>query len=245
MNGKTSMTLQAAKWSEDPGSRYKGGCYPLQRKGSFVPEYEAAVMNTPEGNYSPVFKSDYGYHFVKVVEKRGDFYESCHILMSPKTFEDDLTQAKIKLDSLASDIRAGKITFPQAASRYSTDKNTANQEGRVADIQTGSKHNVANLEPETNLALSALQVGEITEPLLIKKADGSQSYVMYRLDNRIPAHRATMELDFEIFKIGAEDSASQKITDDWVTKKIQGTYVSVDPEFAPCGFDFSWVKNKP
>lgn len=245
MNGKTSMTLQAAKWSEDPGSRYKGGCYPLQRKGSFVPEYEAAVMNTPEGNYSPVFKSDYGYHFVKVVEKRGDFYESCHILMSPKTFEDDLTQAKIKLDSLASDIRAGKITFPQAAARYSTDKNTANQEGRVADIQTGSKHNVANLEAETNLALSALQVGEMTEPLLIKKADGSQSYVMYRLDNRIPAHRATMELDFEIFKIGAEDNASQKITDDWVTKKIQGTYISVDPEFAPCGFDFSWVKNKP
>jgi peptidyl-prolyl cis-trans isomerase SurA len=67
--GRSSMTLQAAKWSEDPGSRYKGGCYPLQRRGTFVPEYEAAVYSTDEGKFTPVFKSDFGYHFVKVVEK--------------------------------------------------------------------------------------------------------------------------------------------------------------------------------
>ncbi|MEZ4799152.1 MAG: peptidylprolyl isomerase [Flavobacteriales bacterium] len=243
LNGRTSMTLQAAKWSEDPGSKYKGGCYPLQRKGSFVPEYEAAVSNTPEGSYSPVFKTDYGYHFVKVVEKRGDFYESCHILMSPKVSENDLSGAKTKLDSIASALNAGKITFQQAALRYSTDKNTANQEGRVANIQSGSKHNVAELSPETNLILSALKVGEVSEPVLVKKQDGSQAYVVYRLDERIPAHRATMEQDFEIFKYGAEDSASRKIMDEWVNKKIASTYVSIDPEFASCVFEFNWIKN--
>lgn len=243
INGRTSMTLQAAKWSEDPGSRYKGGCYPLQRKGSFVPEYEAAVSNTPEGSYSPVFKTDYGYHFVKVVEKRGDFYESCHILMSPKVSENDLSGAKTKLDSIASALNAGKITFQQAALKYSTDKNTANQEGRVANIQSGSKHNVAELSPETNLILSALKVGEISEPVLVKKQDGSQAYVVYRLDERIPAHRATMEQDFEIFKFGAEDDASRKIMDEWVNKKIASTYISVDPEFAGCLFEFNWIKN--
>lgn len=243
INGRTSMTLQAAKWSEDPGSKYKGGCYPLQRKGSFVPEYEAAVSNTPEGSYSPVFKSDYGYHFVKVVEKRGDFYESCHILMSPKVSEGDLSGAKVKLDSIASALNAGKMTFPQAALKYSTDKSTANQEGRVANIQSGSKHNVADLTPETNLILSGLKVGEISEPVLVKKQDGSQAYVVYRLDERIPAHRATMEQDFEIFKYGAEDDASRKIMDSWVNKKIAATYVSVDPEFATCDFEFNWLKN--
>lgn len=245
IQGKTSLTLQAAKWSEDPGSRYKGGCYSLQRKGSFVPEYEAAVANTPEGSYSPVFKSDYGYHFVKVLEKRGDFYESCHILMSPKIFEDDLTGAKRKLDSLAMDLNAGRITFRDAATKYSTDKNTANQEGRVADIQTGSKHNVADLNPETNLILSGLAVGEISEPVLIKKSDGSQAYALYKLDDRITAHRATMELDYEIFKFGAEDFDSKKIMDDWVNKKIQSTYISLDEEYSNCDFDFNWLKNKP
>ncbi len=244
MNGRTSMTLQAAKWSEDPGSKYKGGCYPLQRKGSFVPEYEAAVFNTPEGSYSPVFSSTYGYHFVKVVEKRGDFYESCHILMSPKVFEDDLSQAKVKLDSLSIQLKSGVITFPDAASRYSTDKDTKNQEGRVASVASGSRHNVADLDPETNLILSKLKPGEISSPVLIKKQDGSQAYALYKLDGRIEAHRATLEQDFEIFREGAQAKASQTMMDDWVNKKLAQTFVTVNEEYLNCDFGFKWLKVK-
>lgn len=245
VNGRTSMTLQAAKWSEDPGSKYKGGCYSLQRKGSFVPEYEAAVFNTPEGSFSPVFKSDYGYHFVKVVEKRGDFYESCHILVSPKVYEDDLSQAKVKLDSLLIELRTGKITFKEAALRYSTDKGTRNQEGRVASISSGSKHNVADLDPETNLVLSKLNPGEISDPVMIKKQDGSQSYVIYKMDDRIAAHRATMQQDFEIFREGAQAKISQEVMDNWVNKKLKDTFVSINEDFAGCTFSFNWGKQQP
>lgn len=245
MNGKTSMTLQAAKYSEDPGSRYKGGCYPLQRKGSFVPEYEAAVFNTPEGSYSPVFKSDYGYHFVKVVEKRGDFYESCHILMSPKVFEDDLSMAKVKLDSLVVQLKAGGIAFKDAALKYSTDKSTRNQEGRVASVMSGSKHNVADLDPETNLVLSKMEPSEVSEPIMIKKQDGSQSYVVYKLDDRIPAHRATMQQDFEIFREGAQAKANQDVMDNWVNKKLKDTFVSIHEDYKSCAFGFTWTKQQP
>ncbi len=244
INGRTTMTLQAAKWSEDPGSKYKGGCYPLQRKGSFVPEYEAAVFANNEGSFSPVFKSDYGYHFVKVVEKRGDFYESCHILMTPKVFDEDLAGAKVKLDSLSSQLRSGVITFKEAALRYSTDKATRNQEGRVANINSGSRFNVADLDPETNLVLSKLKEGETSEPVLIKKMDGAQAYVIYKLDARIPAHRATMELDYDIFKEGAQATANQRVVDNWVNKKIENTFVSIDAEYATCDFDFNWLKIK-
>lgn len=244
INGRTTMTLQAAKWSEDPGSKYKGGCYPLQRKGSFVPEYEAAVFATNEGSFSPVFKSDYGYHFVKVVEKRGDFYESCHVLMSPKVYDEDLADSKVKLDSLSSQLKSGVITFKDAALRYSTDKATRNQEGRVANINSGSRFNVADLDPETNLVLSKLSEGETSEPILIKKMDGSQAYVIYKMDMRIPAHRATMELDYEIFKEGAQAMANQRVVDSWVNKKIENTFISIDPEFANCEYEFNWLKIK-
>lgn len=243
-NGRTSMTLQAAKWSEDPGSKYKGGCYALQRKGSFVPEYEAAVFNTPEGSYSPVFSSVYGYHFVKVVEKRGDFYEACHVLMSPKVFEEDLSQAKVKLDSLVVQLKAGVITFPDAASRYSTDKDTKNQEGRVASVASGSRHNVADLDPETNLILSKMKPGDVSEPVLIKKQDGSQAYAIYRLDGRIEAHRATLEQDFEIFREGAQAKTSQTVMDNWVNKKLSETFVSVNEEYTTCSFGFKWFSMK-
>lgn len=243
--GRTSMTLVAAKYSEDPGSKFKGGCYPLQKKGSFVPEYEAAVANTGEGEYSPVFKTEYGYHFVKVVEKRGDFYESCHVLVSPKVNVNDLELARVKLDSVAVELKKGNIKFPAAASKYSTDKETKNQEGRVSDAYTGSKHNVADLEAETNLILMAMNPGDISEPVMIKKRDGSEAYVIYRLDDRIPAHKATLEQDYEIFKRMAEEIANQKASDKWVRAKIANTYVSIKPEYQTCPFEFNWLKVKP
>jgi peptidyl-prolyl cis-trans isomerase SurA len=245
MNGKTSMTLIAAKFSEDPGSKYKGGCYPLQRKGSFVPEYEAAVFNTPEGSYTPVFKSEYGYHFVKVVEIRGDFYEACHVLVSPKVYPEDLDMAKVKLDSLSSELQNGNIKFKDAAVKYSTDKDTKNQEGRVTDSYIGSKHSVADLDPETNLVLMNLEVGQVSEPVLVKKRDGSQAYVIYKLDDRIPAHRASLELDYEIFKRMADEIINQEATDKWVRKTINNTFININAQYQGCPYDFNWIKVKP
>jgi len=246
VSGQTSMTLEAAKWSEDPGSKYKGGCYPMQRKGSFVPEYEAAVANTPEGTYSPVFSSTYGYHIVKVVEKRGEFYESCHILMSPKTISSDLDAARKSLEKLLLLLRADSISFSDAAQRFSTDIETKNQFGRVINPNTlGTKHDVSGLSPEMNLALMNLKTGQVSEPVLVTGVDGKQSYAIYRLDERTPAHRANLKDDYEIFKTVAEQQVKQKETDKWIRKKIADTYTKVDEEYANCNFEFPWIKNKP
>lgn len=244
--GKSSMTLEAAKWSEDPGSRYKGGCYPLQRKGSFVPEYEAAVYNTPEGSYSNVFSTAYGYHFVKVIEKRGEMYESCHILMSPKVIQSDLDSCRIRLESLLPVLRSDTITFATAAMRYSSDKETKNQGGKVINPATGgTKHEVSGLSSELNLLMMGMKPGEISDPILITNQDGTQSYVVYRLDKRTPAHTANMKDDYEIFRRIAEADARQKATDKWVKKKVVGTAITVHEDFSSCAFQFPWVKNKP
>lgn len=244
-NGKSSMTLEAAKWSEDPGSKYKGGCYPLQRKGSFVPEYEAAVFNTPEGSYSPVFSSSYGYHFVKVIEKRGEFYESCHILMSPKIKPDDLDAARNKLETVLTYIQ-DTLTFAQAALKYSTDEESKNQGGKVINLSTGgTRHDVSSLSSELNLLFMGMKAGDVSDAILVTADDGKQSYAVYHLDNRIAAHEANMKDDYEIFKQVAEARSKQSETDKWVRKRIASTYIKVDEDYMKCPGQFPWTKNNP
>lgn len=244
-NGKSSMTLEAAKWSEDPGSKYKGGCYPLQRKGSFVPEYEAAVYNTPEGSYSPVFSTVYGYHFVKVIEKRGEFYESCHILMSPKVKSADLDEARQNLDKVVASIK-DTLTFSQAALRFSTDEESKNQGGKVINPSTGgTRHDVSTLSSELNLVFMSMKPGDRSDAILVSAEDGKQAYVVYHLDSRLPAHAASMKDDYEIFKQVAEARAKQLETDKWVKKKIAATFIKTDPEYAGCSSQFAWPKNNP
>jgi peptidyl-prolyl cis-trans isomerase SurA len=244
--GKTLMSIQASKWSEDPGSKTKGGCYPLQRKGTFAPEYEAAVFNTPEGQYSPVFKTEFGYHFVKVIEKRGDFYEACHILMSPKPSSRDLAEAKTRLDTLGVQLRSGKITFAQAAMKFSTDEGTRNQEGRVINMASGGNAMEAgDVDVNTWFMLEKLKPGETTDPVLVDFPDGSKAYVVYRLDQRYPAHIANLKEDYLMFQNMATNAASGKAMDEWIGEALQRTYVRVDPQFAACGFRYEWTTGQP
>lgn len=241
--GKTSMTIQAARWSEDPGSKYKGGCYPLQRKGSFVPEYEAAVFNTNVGDFTPVFKSDYGYHFVKVVEKRGEFYETCHILATPKVLDIDLDLAKLRADSVYRGLQSDTLSFASAAFRYSTDKETKNQEGRVINPATGgTKLDISSIPAETSLVLRSLNNGEFSEPVLVTDDGGAKAYVIYQMQERWPAHRANMEQDYEIFQVRAEAEMRKAEVDKWVGKTIGRTYVKLSDDYSTCNYQFNWIR---
>ncbi|MDZ4824720.1 MAG: peptidylprolyl isomerase [Flavobacteriales bacterium] len=246
INGKTLLTLQARKWSEDPGSNSKGGCYPLQRRGAFVPEYEAQVYNTQEGQYSPVFETSFGYHFVKVVEKRGDYYESCHILMSPKISSQDLTDSKTKLDSLVARLNAGTMTFEAAALKNSTDEDSKNQEGRVINPTTGgTEFEAADLDVNTFFLLDKLESGEISEPILVDNADGTQSYTVFRLNARKPAHIANMKDDYLMFQTFATNEASAAAMEKWVQKALRDTYIRIDPDYATCNYQYPWPVNQP
>lgn len=239
--GRTSMTIQARRWSEDPGSKYKGGCYDMLRKGSFVPEYESAVFTTAENDYSPVFKSVYGYHFVKTVEKRGEFYRSCHILMSPKISDADFDKCRLQMDTIYQDLKNNKISFSAAASRFSTDEDTKNAFGKVMNMQSGgSRHDVSSLTPELNLALSKLQVGEFSEPMVMKQPNGKDAYVIFKLDARIPAHRANMEQDYELFQAKTDALEKQRVTDTWVQKALKKNYSFVAEEYKNCTYRFNW-----
>jgi peptidyl-prolyl cis-trans isomerase SurA len=239
------MAIEASRWSEDPGSRDKGGCYPLQRKGSFVPEYEAAVFSTPEGGYSPVFETSYGYHFVKVIEIRGEYYESCHVLMSPKVSIADLDKARLQLDSVMTILKSDTMTFAKAAQRYSTEEASSNQGGRVMNpYNGGTKHDVASLSAEMNLTLMAMKPGQISDPVLVTADDGHQQYVIYRLDNRIPAHVANIKDDYDIFESVTKQNENQKEVDKWIKRKLAATYIRISDPYQSCAFEFPWLTAK-
>lgn len=243
MDGKTLMVTEAIKWSEDPGSKAKGGCYPLQPRNSFVAEYEAAVDQTPVNGYSPVFETVYGYHFVYVKEKRGEYYEACHILISPKVDENDLERARIELDSISNLIVADSMDFKQAALRHSTDENTKNQEGRVINPQTGGgKHSVNDLNPDVFFVVDKLEEGEVSSPVLVDTQEGRKAWMIVRLDKRIDAHVANLKQDYLIFKQQAENVKKFDELAEWITKRLERTYVKLSDEYHPCEFKYKWLE---
>ncbi|MFM1932988.1 MAG: hypothetical protein RL226_2291, partial [Bacteroidota bacterium] len=193
IEGKMTLAIAALRYSDDPGSKYKGGCYENVRKGQFVPEYEAAVQVIEEGAITPVFESDFGFHFVKLTEKRGEVYSSCHVLFSPKVSDADLVAAQVKLDSIALAISADSISFDKAALRYSTDDETKNQGGKVSNYyQGGLRHSVDELERNLFFVLDKLKVGEVSQPIALETPSGTPYFVLFKLDARIPAHQANL-----------------------------------------------------
>jgi peptidyl-prolyl cis-trans isomerase SurA len=189
-----------------------------------------------------VFSSAYGYHFVKVIEKRGDFYKACHILMAPEVNANDLNLAQERLSQIITRI-GDTLTFEKAARLYSTDDESKNQGGKVINPSTGgTRHDVASLTSEMNLVLMSMKEGELSTPILVTGDDNSQSYAIYRLDRRIPAHPANMKDDYDIFKQVAEGNARRESTDKWVKKKISDTSIQIDEEYRNLSFDFNWVK---
>lgn len=242
--GSTTMLIQASKWSEDPGSSSNGGCYPIQQRGSFVPEYESAVFATDEGDFSPVFETVYGFHFVYVKKKVGNMYESCHILISPKVDIEDLERAKTDLDDISEKIEIGDLTFPQAVSKYSTDESTKNQEGRVINLASGGTgHEISQLQdPKLFLALNSLEQGKLSTPVELTQADGTMAWAILRLDKRVPAHTANLKDDYLIFKTQAESVKRNDDLDKWVTKKLESTYIRIDAEYQGCDYAFKWTE---
>lgn len=240
--GQSSMTLEAAKWSEDPGSRYKGGCYPMQQKNTFVPPYEAAVFNTEIGGYSDVFESEYGYHFVYVKDRRGNMYEACHILMIPEIDVADLERSRNELENIVEQIRTDSIDFKTAVAKYSTDEATKNQEGRVINLASGGTgFDISELpDPNIFMALSSVEKGEVSDPIRITKQDGKESWVVFQLNDRVPAHKANLLDDYLIFKNQAEADKQQKSLLDWVSKQLEKTYVRVEEDYHSCPFQFNW-----
>ena len=240
--GKISMTLAATRYSEDPGSKYKGGCYKNIVRGQFVPEFEGAVFETAIGDYSPVFESDFGFHFLRVTDRRGEQYSACHVLMKPTFDPRALEMMATTIDSVSVQLAMGETSFDAAVLRHSTREATRNQKGQVVNSRDGgARFGVDELDPNVFFLLQDLQPGEVSAPVQLVDGDNRAYWAMIRLEERFPAHRANPTDDYALFQQQVEADMREEALSKWIDKRIGETFVRVDAPYRDCAMDMPWL----
>ena len=240
--GKMSMTLAATRYSEDPGSKYKGGCYKNIARGQFVPEFEGAVYETEVGGYSTVFESDFGFHFLRVTDRRGEQYSACHVLMKPTFDPKALDRMQSQIDSVSVKLALGDLPFEAAVLQYSTRDETRNQKGQVVNVRDGgTRFGVDELDPNVFFLLQDLDPGEVSAPVQLLDEDNQAYWALIRLDERFPAHRANPQDDYALFQQQVEAELREDALSKWIDKRIGETFIRVDAPYEACTMDMPWL----
>lgn len=229
----------AKTYSEDPGSASEGGDYGFIDRTTMVKEFTAWAFKLRAGEMSPVFETEYGYHIVQVIERRGEQAHVRHILIKTQTTPGSLTRTKAKADSIYTDITVKKLPFASAASLYSDNKETQYNGGMMlyADNVTARTTfiPVEKLDPAVFAAIDTMKVGGISKPVAFTNPqDGKQGYKIFFLKSKIPPHKGNLEQDYPKFKERAQKEKESKVVSEWFEKRKETTYIRVDDEFASC-----------
>ena len=245
--GESQFSTLAILYSED-GSNVRGGEIGFLGKGHLEPEYAAVPFNLNDPKkVSKIVETQYGYHIIQLIEKRGDRINTRHILLRPKVSDEELTRTVNRLDSLRADILADKFTFEQAATAVSQDKDTRNNHGRMVNPEDNTtRFEMSQLPQEVAKKVNDMNVGDVSEAFIMKDPKRNRDIVaIVKLTNRIPAHKANLSDDYQTIKGMYEESARQKMVNDWVTKKIKDTYVKIEDNWIDCEFQHNgWLKIK-
>jgi len=242
LSGEKDFATIAVLYSEDPGSAVKGGELGLQSRGTFVPEFDAIGMSLAEGEISDVFETEYGFHIMQLIERRGEKYNARHILFKPRVSNDDLNIARKELEHIRSLI-PDSLTFAQAAVLHSDDKNSKNQNGNIVNPATGSaRWAMSDLDPQIFLTIDTMEVGEVSQPAYMQTRDGKKAYRLIELRKRTEPHRANLKDDYQIIQEAAKTQLSGDAIDEWITRRVSVTYVEIADEFQQCPFEYQWTK---
>ena len=241
----SSFASKAILYSQDPGSRSTGGKYTLHRKRPrMVKEFRDEAFSLEEGEISQPFKSDFGWHILKVDKIRGQEVDVRHILLTPKIESDQLQNAKKKLDTLRKRLVDEEISFQKAALSFSDEKETKFNGGVLINPQTGdTRFELTNLDPVLYSQIRNLKDGEISLPLMEEDRSGLKKYKILKVSNRYDEHIADYSLDYSRIKSLALKEKQLNIIKEWMTDKIESTYVNVNRDSRKCNFANNWLKN--
>nr|MBA3666034.1 peptidylprolyl isomerase [Bacteroidota bacterium] len=249
LKGDAKMTSLARLYSEDPGSAKDGGEIKNVGRGMMVPEFEAVAFKLKNGEVSNVFETAYGFHFIELVARKGELLDLRHILVIPKMTNDDFFRSKYQLDSIYKEIKDGKITFEEAARRYSDDKETKQNGGLMINPSTASTKfddedlNQMDQAGQKGLiaTLNSMQVGDISTPVQFTSlTDGKPGYRILKLKNRIDPHKTNLKDDYQKILIMATTNRNKSLVKEWIRKRSKITYIKFDPEYS-CKFENDWT----
>lgn len=247
--GEREFSTLALLHSEDP-SAIRGGELGFMSRSGFVPEFAsvAFALNDP-GKVSNVVETEYGFHIIQLIERRGEMGNFRHILLKPKIPQESLDTAIVRLDSIRVAIMDKRISYDDAATYLSADKDTRNNKGIMvnnsqASSNAGTPRFALNeLNQDIAKVVGELKAGDVSKPFIMLNDKGRQVAAMVKVSNRNEGHRANINNDYQIIKQMAENSRKQELVDEWLQGKIQKTYVRIDPGWQKCEFRYSgWLK---
>ncbi len=241
-----SFSTQARIHSMDPGSAALGGEITATR-GMMVPPFEAAVFNLEAGDVSDVFETDYGYHIVKLVDRKGDNYTCRHILIVPEFSNTALESAALQLDSCYQKLKNGEMTWEDAVIKYSNDDATRRNKGIITNPITGDQmwdmEDLNQVDQQIYLLTDAMEEGDISQPnLYMNMFERKQGVRIVRLMKRTKPHRANLDDDYALIKRAAENEKKQEIIKNWTNSNIKRTFIRIDEDFKDCDFINDWIE---
>ncbi|RZT93435.1 periplasmic chaperone for outer membrane proteins SurA [Ancylomarina subtilis] len=242
MKGESFATL-AVLYSEDPGSAQRGGELGFTPRANLVPEFANEAFNLKPGKISKIVESEYGFHIIQLIDRKGERINVRHILLKPRIQQEDRTAATQQLDSIADMIRNDKIKFEEAAFYYSDDKDTKNNGGLIVNpYNASSKFTKESLAPAIAKAVNKLKVGEISEAFLDDQR-GQESYKIIKIKSQTKPHKANLADDWSQFENMLKQQKQQDLLNKWISEKQSSTYISIDDSYKNAKFRFkNWIK---
>ena len=240
-SGESEFSTLAILYSEDPGSAAMGGELGFKAKGAYVPEFSAVAFQLTEpGKVSKVVETEFGYHIIQLIERRGDRANFRHILLTPKVSAKELADARARMDTLRMDLDSAKFTFEEAARYLSSDKNTRNSGGMMTSERSGAaRMTMDELPAEVARVVARMEVGEISKPFVMKDSKTSRDQVaIVKLKRRIPGHKATYYDDYQTVKEIYEQHLHQEIIENFIREKQKTTYVRIKPGWEKYDFKY-------
>lgn len=246
-NGSSQFSTLALLYSEDKESAQRGGELGLSGRGSFVPEFANVAFNlTDPKSISKIVETEYGFHIIQLIEKRGDEINCRHILRKPRVSGEALQECVNDLDSIVKEINEGLYTFDECVSIVSADKDTRNNYGLMVNTNTKegtSKFELKDLPSEVARAVVGLKVGDISKPFIMMNNKGKEVVAVAKLKSRVNGHRATMADDYQALQEVVLEKLCMEKIEKWIREKQQTTYIHINDDWRNCEFKYpGWIK---
>ena len=239
-----SFRALAILYSEDPGSSKAGGDLGFFKRGMMVPEFDAIAFRLKEDSVSEVFETSFGFHFMEMLERRGEQINVRHILVRAKTSIEDLERARLFLDSIHGLIMDKKITFAEAAEKFSDDEESNSNGGMMFNPMTGAPvfdaEQLGSIDQRLFLTVENMKPGDISKAVKTQSPDGKEAYNLFFLKSQSEPHVANMKDDYQRIQQAALGEKKNKAIETWINDKASKTYVRIDEAYKDCPFAHRW-----